>query len=363
MDNLIKVPKEYARILDRMGGEFKIIQEDADGFAIKAPIEFCRVLARMGREFQKFTDSDFIFEKSTEYTDTSITPEILEKFLANQSNIKTVTQVGNACTIHVDLDKLNTLTSPATGLTKKYVCMLIHTNFKSIIGMKWEGTPLTQADVDEATNLGGEAGDIAWWVAAEDAIGTTISRTIAYEDHTTEDISITAVDVSKYNISYINEDETVTVRFTDGAGNTITPGTDVISKGATVNVILTAIQGKCIDAVTIGDDTTNVGLESDTIQITSNANANIAVTATSVDARTLTYDSNAPQGTTATGTMSSVVLGSGYSTSVATNAFLIEGYTFSKWNTLADGTGTDYNPEETITVTADTTLYAQWTQN
>lgn len=36
------------------------------------------------------------------------------------------------------------------------------------------------------------------------------------------------------------------------------------------------------------------------------------------------------------------------------------GYTFSKWNTAADGSGTDYDPGDTFTITADTILYAQW---
>lgn len=35
--------------------------------------------------------------------------------------------------------------------------------------------------------------------------------------------------------------------------------------------------------------------------------------------------------------------------------------TFTGWNTAPDGTGTQYNPGANITVTQDTTLYAQWT--
>ena len=36
-------------------------------------------------------------------------------------------------------------------------------------------------------------------------------------------------------------------------------------------------------------------------------------------------------------------------------------YTFSKWNTKADGTGTDYTAATSYTFSADTTLYANWT--
>ena len=37
------------------------------------------------------------------------------------------------------------------------------------------------------------------------------------------------------------------------------------------------------------------------------------------------------------------------------------GYTFSGWNTLANGTGTAYSPAATFNILANTTLYAQWT--
>ena len=33
---------------------------------------------------------------------------------------------------------------------------------------------------------------------------------------------------------------------------------------------------------------------------------------------------------------------------------------FDKWNTAADGSGQDYNPEDTFDISANTTLYAQW---
>ena len=36
------------------------------------------------------------------------------------------------------------------------------------------------------------------------------------------------------------------------------------------------------------------------------------------------------------------------------------GYSFSGWNTAADGTGTSYSPGDTVEITTDTTLYAQW---
>ena len=37
-----------------------------------------------------------------------------------------------------------------------------------------------------------------------------------------------------------------------------------------------------------------------------------------------------------------------------------DGLTFTGWNTKSDGTGDAYRPGDTLTVTGDTTLYAQW---
>lgn len=37
-----------------------------------------------------------------------------------------------------------------------------------------------------------------------------------------------------------------------------------------------------------------------------------------------------------------------------------EGKEFSHWNTERDGTGVSYNPGESLTLLADTTLFAIW---
>ena len=46
------------------------------------------------------------------------------------------------------------------------------------------------------------------------------------------------------------------------------------------------------------------------------------------------------------------------------NGFTKNGYSFSKWNTQADGSGTDYAANATVSdLLADLDLYAQWTEN
>ena len=48
-------------------------------------------------------------------------------------------------------------------------------------------------------------------------------------------------------------------------------------------------------------------------------------------------------------------------TALTLNTFTRTGYTFSGWNTLANGSGTDYADGATYSFSADITLYAQWT--
>ena len=50
-------------------------------------------------------------------------------------------------------------------------------------------------------------------------------------------------------------------------------------------------------------------------------------------------------------------------TALTTNTFTRAGYTFSGWNTQADGGGTAYTDGQTYDFSADMTLYAQWTAN
>lgn len=46
-----------------------------------------------------------------------------------------------------------------------------------------------------------------------------------------------------------------------------------------------------------------------------------------------------------------------------TGSLVKNGYTFDGWNTAADGSGTDYAPAATFSITSNTTLYAQWAES
>ena len=72
---------------------------------------------------------------------------------------------------------------------------------------------------------------------------------------------------------------------------------------------------------------------------------------------TITFNANG-----GTGEMAALMANPGYDKQLSSNTFTREGYTFTGWNTKADGKGTGYADGATVKFDVDTTLYAQWTQ-
>ena len=64
-----------------------------------------------------------------------------------------------------------------------------------------------------------------------------------------------------------------------------------------------------------------------------------------------------------TGYMQQQTFRQGVSQALSANGFYRDGYTFSGWNTAANGNGISYSNRQTITVNSNMTLYAQWTAN
>ena len=75
---------------------------------------------------------------------------------------------------------------------------------------------------------------------------------------------------------------------------------------------------------------------------------------------TVTYDAN---GGTGTMTDSDSPYTAGATVTVLGNEFTRTDYEFDHWNTAADDSGTSYDEDDTFTINANTTLYAQWTEN
>ena len=79
---------------------------------------------------------------------------------------------------------------------------------------------------------------------------------------------------------------------------------------------------------------------------------------------TLTYDGNDNTGgSVPTDSNSPYLSGSTVTVLGNTGSLVKTGYSFSGWNTAAEGTGTDYVADATLSINANTTLYAKWTAN
>lgn len=111
--------------------------------------------------------------------------------VANQAAV-TVTQNGDEIVISGDLANLIEFASsnPAQG-EHKWVAVDIDTNLPSIVGATWDGSELTQADEDEATQLGLPKGHIVFWAKADALVEDARVITIGLEGK--EDCEITVL--------------------------------------------------------------------------------------------------------------------------------------------------------------------------
>ena len=84
------------------------------------------------------------------------------------------------------------------------------------------------------------------------------------------------------------------------------------------------------------------------------------VSANGLNTYTVTYNGNGNTGGTVPTDPNNYA--SGASVTVLGAGTLVKtGYTFNNWNTSSDGSGTSYAPAATFNISANTTLYAQWT--
>jgi uncharacterized repeat protein (TIGR02543 family) len=83
---------------------------------------------------------------------------------------------------------------------------------------------------------------------------------------------------------------------------------------------------------------------------------------TALPTYSLTYNGNTNTGGTAPTTVTGIVSGASVNAAAA-GTLTKTNYTFTGWNTLANGTGTSYSAGASISITSNTTLFAQWTIN
>ena len=136
-------------------------------------------------------------------------------------------------------------------------------------------------------------------------------------------------------------------QFTSGRGVQVTTGKS--GANATTNISFSNVSEV---VVTYSTNTNSIYVKSVKITYTSGGDTPTPTT------YTVTYDAN---GGTGTMTDANSPYEPGATVTVLDNAFTRAGYAFSGWNTAANGQGTDYDADDTFTISANTTLYAQWT--
>ena len=104
-----------------------------------------------------------------------------------------------------------------------------------------------------------------------------------------------------------------------------------------------------------GEEVVNLSaINNDTVSLYAEWNANTY---------TIIFDSNAPAGHPATGSMSALAMVYDIDSDLPANSYSVEGYTFVNWNTKADGSGDPINNEATVinlATSGSITLYAQY---
>lgn len=151
-----------------------------------------------------------------------------------------------------------------------------------------------------------------------------------------------------------NSSTTCYIVYTDSSGyysRVLPNGTWIVTVDSTTGDLsgsgLTLVVGTNPNSVTVPDQglvSNDNGYSGTTYTVTYNGNTNTGGTAPT--------DSSSPYNYNSTVT----VLGN-------TGPLTKTGYTFASWNTAANGTGTSYAVAATFTISANTTLYAQWTIN
>ena len=175
-----------------------------------------------------------------------------------------------------------------------------------------------------------------------------------------DDGNIGKASIDAYLVTRNQGTGTTLITRVDGASNET--GTSVTDNIAVLNNTKIYVEASATDGhtdVTINagtKDVTNPGI------ITIQKNTTISSHAESKEL-ILAFDANG-----GTGTMPNQTIVYGTATNLSANTFTKTGYTFTGWNTKADGSGTSYTDGQSILITNEETselktLYAQWTEN
>ncbi|MDY6426347.1 MAG: InlB B-repeat-containing protein [Synergistales bacterium] len=164
-------------------------------------------------------------------------------------------------------------------------------------------------------------------------------------------ISVTGVSLDKTAITNLPLGDTVTLTATVSPDNATSKA---VTWTTSSKDIASVDQSGKVTAMGVGTATITVTATNGTTETTDDKTATCTVTV--IKNPTITFDANDGSGSMNVQTISYDV-----ATPLTANAFTRTGYTFSGWNTSADATGTSYADKASIKVSADKTLYAQWT--
>ena len=203
-------------------------------------------------------------------------------------------------------------------------------------------------DVPAGKEFGG------WMV---NGVGTPVAAGDTIE--ITGDMTVTAV----WNVSGEPVPENPVVSFEQPANGSLTvtydgkeiQSGDEVPDGAEIVITADADEDYELESLTVnGVDFENGGTYTVDVDVTIAAVFKEATV--EPDEVTVTFDSNG-----GTGTMEPQTITVGEATVLNANVFTRDGYTFTGWNTQADGKGDSYEDGAEVTLTSDLELYAQWT--
>ena len=126
---------------------------------------------------------------STKLTDGSGSDQFIKE---NNECIKSISVNGDVATLKVDMNGLQSYKSsdPSQG-TAKWVGLIIETGEDTLENVTYNGTPLTAADIADATSVGAPAGAFVLWLKADLVQTTPKTITIGTVDSSKESREVT----------------------------------------------------------------------------------------------------------------------------------------------------------------------------
>ena len=200
----------------------------------------------------------------------------------------------------------------------------------------------------------------AGWNTAADGSGTSYvgGNIFTINANTTLYAQWTPVGPTTYTVTYNKNGTSVTGNVPVDGSSPYTPGSTVTVLGNTGSPVLSRSGYIFAGWNTLANGTGTSYSPSSTFTI----NANTTLYAQWTPVYTVTYNGNTnTSGTVPVDGSSPYTSGSTVTVLGNTGSLIKTGFTFTGWNTAANGSGTSYSPSSTFTINANTTLYAQWT--